>query len=67
MNELPTRSNEDRELPNAATTMPTTTAKIPLESPTTHPIQRGGNTTSSARGASGSVSLTSGKVSIIRT
>jgi hypothetical protein len=56
MNELPTRSSEDRELPNAPTTMPMDTAKIPLVRPTTLPIQRGGEATSSPRGASGSVS-----------
>jgi hypothetical protein len=67
MNELPTRSSEDRELPNALTTMPMDTAKMPLESPTTHPIQRGGEATSSPRGAIGSVSLNSENVFMIKT
>jgi hypothetical protein len=67
MNELPTRSSEDRELPKALTTMPMATAKKPLASPTMHPIQRGGETTSSPRGAVGSVSLNSENVFMDKT
>ncbi len=67
MNELPTRSSEDRELPNAPTTMPIDTAKMPLERPTTQPIQRGGKITSSPRGAVGSVSLNSENVFMFKT
>jgi hypothetical protein len=43
------------------------TAKMPLESPTTHPIHRGGEATSSPRGAIGSVSLNSENVFMIKT
>ena len=65
MNELPTRSSEERDALSALTTEPTDTANIPLVNPTTLPIQGGVGAITPPCGASGSVSPNSEEVSMI--